>query len=234
MPTKARGQIDNSSGGAGGGATLPPLRSRGMIGSTPFGSAAGPPDWFESLRWLTAALGRSSTRGEFCGAALDVLGSALGVTRSAVLLLDGQGRMRFECWRGLSDEYRRAVAGHSPWTQGGTAPQAFAIEDASAAESLASLRTALVREGIASLAFVPLLEHGRLLGKFMLYSDAPRRFTGAELGFATAVGNHIAFAVERQAGDDLIGSCTNSCRRRSASRASAGSPAEWRTTSTTC
>jgi PAS domain S-box-containing protein len=50
-------------------------------------------------------------------AALDAIDSALGCERAAILLFDESGVMRFVVWRALSDGYRRAVDGHSPWTR---------------------------------------------------------------------------------------------------------------------
>lgn len=153
--------------------------------------------WFESLHRLTSTLNRITSRPQVCDCALDALASALDVTRSAVLLCDGDGCMRFVVSRGLSDDYRRIVEGHSPWASGAD-PRPFAIECAQTDPTLQAFHEALRREGIESLAFVPLLEQGRLIGKFMLYSDTRRGFSDAELSFAEAVGNHIAFAVERQ------------------------------------
>ena len=39
-----------------------------------------------------------------------------------------------------------------------------------------SSQAAIVREGIGALAFIPLVHDGRLLGKFMLYRDAPHEW----------------------------------------------------------
>ena len=47
--------------------------------------------------------------------ALNCLQVTLGVERASVLVFDPQGVMRFVAWRGLSEAYRRAVDGHSPW-----------------------------------------------------------------------------------------------------------------------
>ena len=64
---------------------------------------------------LTTRMAHTQTVEDIYGIALDALTQALGVTRSAILLFDDQEVMRFSAWRGLSDEYRRAVEGYSPW-----------------------------------------------------------------------------------------------------------------------
>ena len=52
-------------------------------------------------------------------------------------------------------------------------------------------------EGIAALAFIPLVSLNRVIGKFMLYYDAPRMFGVDELQLASVIAALVAFAVER-------------------------------------
>ena len=49
-------------------------------------------------------------------AALAAIIRALGCDRASILLFDWAGIMKFVASRGLSDRYRQAVEGHSPWT----------------------------------------------------------------------------------------------------------------------
>ena len=53
---------------------------------------------------------------EVCEAALDAIRDALGCDRASVLLYNSAKVMRFVAWRELSEQYRKAVDGHSPWT----------------------------------------------------------------------------------------------------------------------
>ena len=48
-------------------------------------------------------------------AVLDAIVPALGCQRASILLFDKENVMRFAAWRGLSERYRKAVEGHSPW-----------------------------------------------------------------------------------------------------------------------
>ena len=52
-------------------------------------------------------------------------------------------------------------------------------------------------EGIAALAFFPLVRRGRLLGKFMLYRDAPHAWSDREIRLARTIANHLASVTER-------------------------------------
>jgi PAS domain S-box-containing protein len=106
--------------------------------------------------------------------------------------------MRFVAWRGLSEEYRRAVEGHSPWSRNDENVEPIGIQDVEVAGFAEPLDAAVRREGIRALAFVPLVGSGKLLGKFMLYFDAPHSFGRNEFDVALAIAAHIAFGVERR------------------------------------
>jgi len=67
---------------------------------------------------LTRAIGKSQTVQQIYDAALDALGTGLGVERASILLFDADGVMRFKAFRGLSETYRRAVETakrRAPW-----------------------------------------------------------------------------------------------------------------------
>jgi PAS domain S-box-containing protein len=165
-------------------------------------SAFGPS--LEPIARLTAAVARAETLDDIYAAALDTVQATLGVDRAAVLLVDPDGVMRFKAWRGLSDRYRRATEGHSPWPAGTTAAEPILIEDVRADESLAGFRATLRAEGIGALAFFPVLQPGRLLGKFMAYCDAPHRFTSADLRLGRLIADHVTFAVERMRAETAL------------------------------
>ena len=61
----------------------------------------------------------------------------------------------------------------------------------------ARLEAAVLREGIGALAFIPLVHDGRLLGKFMLYRDAPHTWLDREVRLCGTIANHLASATVR-------------------------------------
>jgi signal transduction histidine kinase/CheY-like chemotaxis protein len=146
---------------------------------------------------LTDAISRSRTLEDIYTVALDALGNGLDVSRASILLFDPDGVMRFKAFRGLSDTYRRAVEGHTPWKPDSPDPQPIVVPDVTEDASLAPYLPTIRAEGIAGMAFVPLVTLNRVVGKFMLYSDTPRRYSDAELRFASLVASQVAFAVER-------------------------------------
>jgi PAS domain S-box-containing protein len=124
--------------------------------------------------------------------------STLAVERSSVHLLDEHGSMRFVAWRGLSESYRTAVEGYSPWTPNDTDPEVVLVEDVRESPRLRALLPALLAERILSCGFVPLRLGTRLAGKFMLYYDAMHAFSADEVVIAEIVAGHIAFALEHR------------------------------------
>ena len=98
---------------------------------------------------------------------------ALGCERASILLFDHSGVMKFVAWRGLSDRYRQAVEGHSPWTRETKNPEPISLGDIDSAELDSSLKATVKAEGIAALAFIPLTARGELVGKFMTYYRTP-------------------------------------------------------------
>jgi GAF domain-containing protein len=153
---------------------------------------------------LTDRLQRAVSEVEFNDAALDAIVRATGCARASILLFDEQGVMRFVAWRGLSEEYRRAVEGHTPWSRGDENVEPIGVDDTESAGFAEQLEAAVRREGVRALAFVPLVGSGKLLGKFMLYYDAPHSFGRSELDLARAIAAHIAFGVERRRADATL------------------------------
>ncbi|HEU5214330.1 MAG TPA: PAS domain S-box protein [Gaiellaceae bacterium] len=134
---------------------------------------------------------------EVLEAALEALLEATGADRASVLLADDEGVLRFRAWRGLSDRYRAATEGHSPWSPDAEAPQPVLVADVATAGFEPALERAVRKEGIGALAFIPLARGGRLLGKFMLYRDAPHSWSDREVLLSRTIANHLASVAER-------------------------------------
>jgi PAS domain S-box-containing protein len=129
---------------------------------------------------------------------------AIGTRRASILLVDPDGVMRFRAWTELSERYRAAVEGHSPWALDEPAPQPIVVADVSADPSVRSVLDSVLAEGIRALAFVPLVAGGRLLGKFMVYFDEPRTLRDEELRLATTIADHLAFAIMRRRAQEAL------------------------------
>jgi len=146
---------------------------------------------------LTKAMSKSRTVEEIYSAALDALASGLGVERASILLFDADGVMRFKAYRGLSDIYRRAVEGHTPWRPETPDPQPIWVADVRVDASLAGYLPVFAAEGIAAMAFIPLVSLDRVIGKFMLYYSVATEPTAGVLQLASLIAAQVAFALER-------------------------------------
>ncbi len=151
----------------------------------------------ELLYELAAAVIGAAGIEDVFDAALDGIEHALGASRCAVLAFDTEGVMRFRAWRGLSDEYREGVEGHSPWPKEVRAPEPIVVRDVYSDPGLLGYSALFRREGIGALAFVPLVAAGQLIGKFMVYYEQPRTLSPSEIDMAKAIANHVAAAMNR-------------------------------------
>lgn len=149
------------------------------------------------LYGLLDRLSRAGALDEIFDVAMDVVCEALHVTRCSILLFDDGGVMRFRAWRGLSDTYRTAVDGHSPWPFGARDVTSLMTRDVHQDEDMAPFAPVFDAENIRSLAFIPLRHDRDLLGKFMVYDAEPRTFDEAELRLAETIGWQVANAVVR-------------------------------------
>jgi GAF domain-containing protein len=110
--------------------------------------------------------------------------------------------LKFVAWRGLSDHYRQAVEGLSPWTRETKNPAPISVGDIDGADLDSSLKAAVKAEGIAALAFIPLTVRGELVGKFVTYYEGPHVFTDAEIDRAVTIARQLGFGLERVRAED--------------------------------
>jgi PAS domain S-box-containing protein len=165
---------------------------------------------FEALRQQTALYElfqryqEAKTLGEIYDAALDAILTALPCDRASILLYNKQQAMRFMAWRDLSEKYRKAVEGHSPWKPDTKNPQPVCVADVDLADIPKALKSTIRSEGIRAVAFIPLVSSGRLVGKFMIYHDAPHVFTDDELKLATTIARQLAQAIQHKRDEEAL------------------------------
>jgi signal transduction histidine kinase/PAS domain-containing protein len=158
----------------------------------------------KALYELAERANRAPTLDEIYEAALDAILTALPCDRAAILLSDDNGVMRFKAWRGLSDDYRAATEGHTPWRPYDPNPQPVCIRNVAEAALDEPIRHALQQGGIAALAFIPLFHHGELLGKFMVYWDTPYHCPADQLQLCQTIATHLGWAIERKRGQEEL------------------------------
>lgn len=146
---------------------------------------------------FSEALQQADSLNEVYECALTAILRALRCERVAILLFDESGLMKFVAWRFLSDGYRGAVEGHSPWPRGAINPEPVSIENIETADLPEALRATVRAEGIGALSFVPIVSNGLLIGKFMVYYDRAHVFARPEIDLALTVARQLGWAIER-------------------------------------
>ncbi|MBD0316806.1 MAG: PAS domain S-box protein, partial [Nitrospiraceae bacterium] len=153
---------------------------------------------------LAMHVNRAQGLPELYDRALGAIMRSLKADRASILLFDAEGVMRFSAWKGLSDEYRRAVEGHSPWKPDDPSPNPVLMSNVAELDLDAGLKAVVTREGIGGLAFIPLTYGGRLLGKFMVYFNRPYAMNQEEVESAQALARTLALGIERKTAEERL------------------------------
>jgi len=164
---------------------------------------------FEQLQLLyelTQAVNRADEPDEIYRAAVEGLVRVVPADRASVMIFDADGVMRYRAWKGISDRHRATM--EQPisikWPRGARDVQVVTVADATHDPSLSPLQPAFENEGIRALALIPLLGNGGLIGKFVLYYNAPHEFQTEELQLAETIATHVAFAAERRLAETAL------------------------------
>jgi PAS domain S-box-containing protein len=151
-----------------------------------------------ALYTFTDRLFRAESDHEIYDAGLDAIFSILCCDRASILLFDNHDVMRFVAWRALSEHYRKAVEGHSPWKADDRFAEPICIADIEKATDLPeALKAVVSAERIAALAFIPIFVGGKIAGKFMAYYDAPHVFTDRDIDAGTTIARQLGFGLGR-------------------------------------
>ena len=158
----------------------------------------------EALYKLTDQLQRTNSFEDVFNAALDAIFGALQCDRASILLFGDSDLMHFVAWRGLSDNYRKSTDGHSPWKPDEKNAEPISIDDINTGEISDSLKAVIQEEGIGSLAFIPLVSDGTLIGKFMTYYNMPHVFSESELELSLTIARQLASGIERKNAEEAL------------------------------
>jgi PAS domain S-box-containing protein len=156
------------------------------------------------LYQLTNQVTHANTLDEIYEVAINALCNVLKVDRTAIMLFDTDGIIRFKASVKLSEQYQKSVTGHSPWGSDEKEPQPILIADIQTDTQLVDLHDVILQEGIRSIAFIPLIYRSLLLGKFMLYYNTPHHYTDSEIQLAQTISGHISLGLVRKMAEKAI------------------------------
>jgi PAS domain S-box-containing protein len=170
----------------------------------------------KALFHLADQLHRAESLNELYTAGLNAISDAMQCDKAAILLCDESGVMRFADSRGLSESYRKATEGHSPWPNDETNPAPICFGSIAAAEFSDAIRAAIEAEKIAAMAFIPLVSSRKLIGKLMIYFDAPHEFTQSETDLSLIIARQVAFGIDRKRSEEALRASEERFRKLSA------------------
>ncbi len=158
----------------------------------------------EALYRLSDQLHHTNSLEDVYNAALSAILRGLQCDRASILLFDDAGVMRFVAWHGLSDGYRNATEGHSPWSADEKNPYPVCVSDIRTSDLSDSLKAAIQKEGIGSLVFIPLLLNGKLIGKFMAYFNVPHDCSDVEIELGLMIARQLASGIDQKRAEEQL------------------------------
>jgi GAF domain-containing protein len=163
------------------------------MGSDPLGI------YFHALLHITLRISSSLDLSNVLAYVTEETARALDTKAASVRLLDESGqRLEMQALYGLSEEYLNkgpVMVDRSPVDRHILAGHAQQIADVRADSGFQYPEEAS-REGIISIASLPLIAHGRPIGVLRVYSAERRRFSDVEMNFLQAVADLAALSIE--------------------------------------
>src|SRR5579872_4566807 len=155
--------------------------------------------YFDALYQIVLRISSSLTLDNVLAYVTEEAAQAVGARASSVRLLDASGgRLEMRAVHGLSESYlnkgpvelarspvdREILEGHASQLADVTKDSSFQYPEEAA------------REGIVSVASVPLIAHGKPIGVLRVYSGSRRTFTETEMRFLVAVADLAALSID--------------------------------------
>ncbi len=155
-------------------------------------------DEVEALSSLVNAVGKAPTLELLFEEAMDYVQQQLKSDRVAIMLIDTNNEMQLKAARGLSEHYMQSYMSCMPWKIDDTEFRPYVIPNLGVEQFQFVDNNLLEEEGIRSVALIPLVHHGRLLGMLMLNYDAAHQFSIGENKLALTIASHMSFAIDRK------------------------------------
>ncbi len=154
-------------------------------------------DEVETLYALINAVGNAPSLEALSNAAIDFVQKLVRADRVAIMLIDTNNVMQLKAARGLSEDYKRNFISCMPWDDDEFHPHM--IEDLNEEQARQIINRELhLAEGIHSVSLIPLVQHGRPMGKLMLYYDDVHHFSNSENKLVLTIASHVSFAIDRK------------------------------------
>jgi nitrate/nitrite-specific signal transduction histidine kinase len=147
-----------------------------------------------TLNAIAAVASRTLDLNELLGDTLDMVLGTLGFTSGAIYLMDfKKSELQIASHQGLSEAFRAVVARGIISAKAAETGESIVIDDL--------LKTPdppkqIIDEGYRSVASIPLLSKGQVVGVLTIASPQVRRFSQQDVDLLLSIGNQIAVAIE--------------------------------------
>lgn len=160
---------------------------------------ASPGPYFEALYQITLRISSSLDLDQVLAYLTEETAAAVEARAASVRLLDKDGEhLEMRAVHGLSEDYLNkgsVVLARSSVDRAILSGEATQLEDVTKDPSFQYPEEA-AREGIVSVASVPLIAHGQPIGVLRVYSGERRRYSDAEMRFLVAVADLAALSID--------------------------------------
>ncbi|HAX78433.1 MAG TPA: PAS domain-containing sensor histidine kinase [Cyanobacteria bacterium UBA11372] len=147
---------------------------------------------------LVERVSRANTIEEIYEQSLTGIKGVLNADGSAISIFEEDGSTMFQVGQGISGQFMLSLAKYSPWLPSNSEPQPVLIASVAENQQLGEMQYDLLKEGISSCAWIPLISRGKLFGRFGVYYEKIRKFDEEEVHLAETFADYIVFAIERK------------------------------------
>ncbi|MEE3718078.1 PAS domain S-box protein [Tumidithrix elongata RA019] len=149
-------------------------------------------------------LNQASTLDQVYAVAIASVRKIFQSDRSAILMQDEQGHIRYQLTDGISKGYQQIAESFfmEHFSPRNTAPRI--IPDIELKPELAPLREAIRAEGFRSLGVFTLIHQDRTLGEIAFYYDRPYNFSDEEIQLGKAIASYVGMAISRKQAEEAL------------------------------
>ncbi len=153
-------------------------------------------DQLKNIYDFSHICGQSGSQEELLAAALDALRNTIQPLKAGLLLTRNESLPRFTAWLGLGPDSRQQVENFAAWNA--SLEEALLVDDISSGGIFENASEALLREGVRSVAYLPVRHLNRVIGWCLLGYERAHAFTREERQLAETILSQLGSAIERR------------------------------------
>ncbi len=148
---------------------------------------------------LASTINHTSDINEVYAEAINSIKGIFNADKAAILIYNENGALELKAQIGLSEHCQKIAPQFIMWKINDPDPQIIDISDVATEPTIPdNFKEVMLQEEIRALCGIPLVYHGKLLGKFMVYFNHTHEVCNVkELAPAQTITNHVSFGIAR-------------------------------------